>query len=384
MHNNLLLFTRDSFMKILLCAATGHNPVNILPLESDQINPDLIYVAITSSMQQQGDNLIAELKAIGKKVEPLKIEHEQSLQSLIQQYESWLLQHQDDEIIVNLTGGTKPMSIAAYQLFSGYGFRCFYQNLNPNQLVWLDDETIISDIGAKISLERYLKSYQFDVIKKQKLNELDQYYKKYASLLYDELCKPGRYQQTCQLISKINAYAAKPKLKDLKDFSLNYEEEAFLTHLSHETDLLKLKANTIAWETEQDRAFIAGGWIEYLTASMLTGENYRDISLSVEISKSTQRAKAKTFQEIDVMAMQQQQLFIVECKTVNWKNATHASESIYKLSALGDIGGLNTKAVFVSLYDLPDAAKTRAAEHNIHVIAGQSAILQLKQRLLSI
>ena len=166
-------------MKILLCSATDHNPVNLLPLESVQINPDIIYVAVSTQKRQQGDNLIAELKAIGKKVEVLKIENEHSLQSLTQQYEQWLLQHQDDEIIVNLTGGTKLMSIAAYQIFSGYGFRCFYQNLNPNQLIWLDDESIISDIGTKISLERYLKSYQFDVVKKQKLNEVHQSYKKY-------------------------------------------------------------------------------------------------------------------------------------------------------------------------------------------------------------
>ena len=374
-------------MKILLCAATGHNPVNILPLESDQINPDLIYVAITKNMHEQGKNLIAELKAIGKKVEPLKIENEQSLQCLIAQYETWLLAHQNDDIIVNLTGGTKPMSIAAYQVFSGYGFRCFYQNLDPNQLVWLDDESAISDIGSKISLERYLKSYQFDVIKKQKLNEVDKNYKKYAQFLYIELCKAGRYEQICQLISKLNAHAAKPKLSELKPFSLNDFEEAFLTHLSHETGLFKLKAQTIEWDSEQDRAFIAGGWIECLTANFLTGEEYRDISLSVEIAKGTQRIKAKTYQEIDVMAMQQQKLVMIECKTVNWKSeknrTSKASDAIYKLSALGDIGGLNSKPIFVSLYDLPDAAKTRAAEHGIHIVAGQSAISNLKQKLMS-
>ena len=375
-------------MKILLCSATDHNPVNILPLESDHINPDLIYVAITERMQQQGENLIAEFKIIGKKALALKIENEQSLQALIQQYENWLLEHQDDEIIVNLTGGTKPMSIAGYQVFNGYGFRCFYQNLKPNQLVWLDDETTISDIGSKISLERYLKSYQFDVVKKQKLHEVDSNYKKYAQLLYTELCKAGRYQHTCQLISKLNAHASEKNLPDLKDFSLTHDDEAFLIHLSYETDLFKLRGNSIEWQTEQDRAFIAGGWIEYLTASLLSNDKYRDISLSVEIAKSTQRINAKTFQESDVMAMQQQQLLMVECKTINWRSSknpsTYASEAIYKLSALGDIGGLNTKAVFVSLYDLPDAAKTRAAEHNIHVIAGQSAILQLKQHLVSI
>ena len=377
-------------MKILLCAATDHNPVNILPLESDQINPDVIYVAITGRMQQQGENLLAEFKAIGKKAVPLKIEHEQSLQSLIQQYENWLLQHQDDEIIVNLTGGTKPMSIAAYQMFSGYGFRCFYQNLNPNQLVWLDDESVISDIGSKISLERYLKSYQFDIGNKRLLKDIPQNYKKYAGLLYEELTKAGKYENICRLISKLNAHAAKLKRNDLKHFSLNHEEEAFVQHLSYETQLFQLKGQTITWESEQDRAFIAGGWIEILVANLLRGQDYRDISISVEIAKSTQRLKAKTRQEIDVMAMQQHQLLIIECKTVKWKDekdkqeTAAASEAIYKLSALSDLGGLNTKAIFVSLYDLPDAAKTRAAEHNIHVISGQAAILHLKQKLSSI
>lgn len=371
-------------MKILLCAATGHNPVNVLPLESEQINPDVIYVATTHSMSEQGQSLIAELKNSGKKAVELKVENEHSLQALIQQYESWLLLHQDDEIIVNLTGGTKPMSIAAYQVFSSYGFRCFYQNLNPNQIIWLDDESIISDIGNKISLERYLKSYQFDIVKKQQLKDIPQHYKAYAKLIYAELSKAGRYEDTCRLISKLNAHAAKPKISDLKNFALTHAEEAFITHLSLETGLFKLKAHTIEWDDEEDRAFIAGGWIEYLTADLIRGQNCRDISLSVEIAKGTQRAKAKTYQEIDVMAMQQQQLLIVECKTVNWKNVADASEAIYKLSALSDIGGLNTKAAFVSLYDLPEAAKTRAAEHHIQVIAGQASLLQLKQKLFSI
>lgn len=63
-------------MKILLCAATGHNPVNILPLESEQINPDLIYVAVTSNMRDQGKSLIRELKEAGRRVECLEIENE--------------------------------------------------------------------------------------------------------------------------------------------------------------------------------------------------------------------------------------------------------------------------------------------------------------------
>jgi hypothetical protein len=62
--------------------------------------------------------------------------------------------------------------------------------------------------------------------------------------------------------------------------------KVILTHLSYETDLFALNAKTIKWQNEQDRAFIAGGWLEYLTASLLVAENIRDISLSVEIAKA--------------------------------------------------------------------------------------------------
>lgn len=283
-------------MRILLCLASQPAAANLNSLKD--IKADKVLLAITQEMLNEGESLIHQIKQDSIQVEKIDLHAESSLKMLTQQFEQLIEKYIDDEIIVNITGGNKLMSIAAYQIFSGYGFRCFYQNLKPNQLVWLDDETTISDIGFKISLERYLKSYQFDVVKKQKLHEVDQNYKKYAHLLYQELSKAGRYQQTCQLVSKLNAHAAKPKLTDLKHFSLNDDEESFLTHLSYETDLFKLKANTIEWQTEQDRAFIAGGWIEYLTASLLTNEKYRDISLSVEIAKSTQRIKSKHFKRL--------------------------------------------------------------------------------------
>ena len=99
----------------------------------------------------------------------------------------------------------------------------------------------------------------------------------------------------------------------------------------------------------------------------------RDVSTSVYFEKSTQRIGTAARNEMDVMALAGTQLLIIECKTVNWQGNTDTSplEAIYKLSALADIGGLNTKALFVSLYDLPDSAMTRAHENGIEVIAGR-------------
>lgn len=75
-------------------------------------------------------------------------------------------------------------------------------------------------------------------------------------------------------------------------------------------------------------------------------------------------------------------MLLIECKAKNWHgNTSEAFEAIYKLGSLSDIGGLNTMAVFVSLYNLTDAAKTRAAENGVRVISGQSDFQALKAKL---
>jgi hypothetical protein len=370
-------------MKILLCLAGEQLPANTLPLESPDIRPDVVYVAVTKGKKEKGLELIEQIKAMGIKTECLDVPNENSLHDMNLLFENWLLTHDTDNIIVNITGGNKIMSLAAYQVFNGFGFRCFYQTLQPNQLVWLDDESVISNVGEKIKLDRYLAQYQFKVKTKIELAEVPQTHKKYAHIVFKELKK--NYDSTCKIISKLNAHTAKKPLTpaELKRFSFLPEEELFLQHLSHETDIFKLKGKAITTDSENDRQLVNGGWLEVLCADLMRAmESVRDISVSVEIYKSTQRAKASTNQELDVMAMLKQKLLIAECKTVNWKNTDDSSQAIYKLSALSDIGGLNTKATFISLYNLSDATKTRAAEHSIHIICGKD-ITSLDTQLLN-
>ncbi|HNB19467.1 MAG TPA: DUF1887 family CARF protein, partial [Agitococcus sp.] len=135
----------------------------------------------------------------------------------------------------------------------------------------------------------------------------------------------------------------------------------------------------LTFSSAESAKIVGGGWLDILVAETLrelTELNFRDISVNVSFSKSTQRKGKQTHNELDVMALYGTHLLIVECKTINWDSNKEASplESIYKLAALADIGGLNTHAVFISLYELPANAKTRAAENNIIVIDGKKLL----------
>lgn len=362
-------------MKILFCMATGQNAVNINPLS--EINPDKVVVVITDGMKKQGETLVQEVAQSGKKPEALEIKQESSLKALNDQFSAWIEKHIDDEIIVNITGGTKLMSLAAYQLFSEWGFRCFYCDKDQNQLIWLDDESAVANIGSTIGLERYLRTYQYQITQKTKLADIPKSYKEYASILHQELCKPTKYDKTCNFISKVHALTQQNPLTNI---TFTQEEDAFLQHLEKQTGIFKFQNKKIICDGDTQR-MMNGGWLEILVAEALRGDEYRDIHLGVSFEKSTQRKGSVTKQELDVMAMHKDKLLIVECKAKKWENTTQASEAIYKLKALSDVGGLNTLPVFVSLRPVQNAAKTRAAEQDIRIITGQADFQALKKKL---
>lgn len=365
-------------MRILFCIATNHNPVNINPLL--EIKPDEVVVVITDDMQQKGQVLLDEIKSLQIVAKPLRVKNESSLQALNQQFSTWLEANIDHEIIVNITGGTKLMSLAAYQLFSSWESRCFYCDKDSNQLIWLDDESS-TNIGMQISLERYLAIYQYKIIQKSTLADIPREYKQYAKILYNELCKPGKYNEICEFIGKVHALTEKKQNDSRKYIRFSQNEDAFLQYLESETKIFEYKGKEIVCNNENIRKIMNGGWLEISVAAALYGGKYRDIHLGVSFEKGTQRRGKTTKQELDVMAMFHDKLLIVECKARKWERTAEASEAIYKLKALGDIGGLNTLPVFVSLRELSPDAKTRAAELGIHVITGQANFKALKAKL---
>lgn len=364
-------------MKVLFCMATGNNAVNINPLA--EINPEKVLVLITQSMQESAKTLLDEIKTSGFKAEAIRIDNESSLKSLNEQFSTLIEDNIDDELIANITGGTKLMSMSLYQLFTNWGFRSFYCDFASSQLIWLDDESAISNIGSKIGLKQYLRVHQFQIKNHLSLASIGKAQKDYANVLYRELCTPNRYEATCQMIGKIHAHTAQNGLP-LNNFSFDDDELKVISQLQ-ETGLFYLNKGVIVCDDVNNKKFMNGAWLEFLVADRLRGDNHRDISLSVEISKSTKRAGSETRQEIDVMAMRDDKLVIIECKAKKWDTATQASEAIYKLSALSSIGGLNTLPIFVSLRDVPSSAKTRASEMGIFVIAGQADIIALKTKL---
>lgn len=383
---------------VMLMIATRENAANLLPLSDVALKPNSVCIAVTAQMKKEGKHeyLKQQIIAQGIRVEEyLEIRDELDVASLEEEFSYWLLEnHVDDQVSVNLCGGLKTMSIAAYKVFSNLGARIFYAHYD-GRIIWLD-QPIENNfrLSPNIKLAGYLKTYHYEITSRKTLADISLKHKEYVRELYDYMHR--HFDSFRNSISHLN-YMSMPIIKDCNNYErslaqnpkrqphepslstsnlrANSNLDDMLLALQYAGDLLRLTSKTLTF-TDIEAAKIAGGgaWLDVMVADKLSAiAEVREVSTSVYFEKSTQRIGTAARNEMDVMALAGTQLLIVECKTVNWQGNADTSplEAIYKLSALADIGGLNTKALLVSLYDLPDSAMTRARENGIEVIAGR-------------
>lgn len=380
--------------RIMLIIATGQNAANIQPLSEASLKPDAVCVAVTQTMMPQFNDLKNQIIHLGIRVEePLLLTNELDTAQLEQTFSQWLLEkHTDNEVLVNLAGGLKTITIAAYKVFSALGAKIFYTHFD-GQIIWVDSPLDTSlRIKPNISLAAYLKIYQYEITKKQNLANVAKEHKQYAQGLANYL--RHNFNARCSAISHLN-WLAKPIIDSInkserthsknqpalyiENPKSNSQLDELYQAIPYIEEIFSISSKRLSFSSVESAKIVSGAWLDILVAEtlrQLPELNFRDICINVSFSKSTQRQGRVTFNELDVMALYGTNLLIAECKTINWDNNKDASplESIYKLAALADIGGLNTQALFVSLYELADNAKTRAAENNIIVIDGKKLL----------
>jgi len=107
-------------MKILVCLISGQHVPNLLTVKA--IKPDRLVLLVTPAMkrQEKDSQFLKALSASGLDYSMddemiIDQKEENSSKAVYDNLEQAFSKHADDEWIINLTGGTKPMSIGAYE-----------------------------------------------------------------------------------------------------------------------------------------------------------------------------------------------------------------------------------------------------------------------------
>jgi len=263
-------------------------------------------------------------------------------------------------IIVNLTGGTKVMTLAAHDYFKEEGAEILYITGSGNEYlkVFPGKKKIQYSFSTKITIPDYLKAYGFS-LKDSEPCCIDFEYTKKLFNLYCE----GKFDDQTQSLLLLRGFRAKGvKEKDWKKASC-------LQDFIKIIDFVPQNINSL---TESETKYLTGEWLEEFIGISIKNElGLTDDELKIgtvlkkDLPQSDQHparellgadielSELKPDNEIDVMFMWKGKFYTIECKTSiidirtvivkgieKEKEVNILGETIYKADSLKNKFGL--------------------------------------------
>lgn len=321
-------------MSVLLCLLSDQHVPNLLAVH--HFRPDRLVLVESPQMQRKGtaQHFVA---ALGKgRLEYADRCHVQQLASEddLSQIRGALRGAVDrfpaDEWIANLTGGTKPMSIATYEFFKDRGGKLVYTNLrHPDRI--MDMSTGYTETcHHRLAIDEFVTGYGFRLQKPaQDVHEAKQ------------RAEQPLWRDTA---NQLAARAAGHSVLSLDDAE---REKARKKGIDLPADRFQFPSPDVrrAWlgDTHSRRLdkhegeFLTGGWLEVFFYNLLSRHAddlmISDIALGQSIC--TEAGPPAVSNEIDVCFMHRHGLAMVECKSGSQEHdMSRGMDTLFKVEAV--------------------------------------------------
>jgi hypothetical protein len=380
-------------MKNLVCLVTAQHVPNLLTVRA--VNPDHLVLVETPGMRiRNGATRFLNALSIGgtdyaSRHEIVEVREENSVDATFRALQTSFSRNPNDEWIINVTGGTKPMSIGAYGFAKSKGLKALY-------IVEKDQHRAIDLSGGEpvvlnhlVSTAEFLAGYGFDLLNPSDLARHDERARRWlglAALLTENY-------EDASLRKCLGA------LQDLKDMKIKKSKKAWerggLTLAGKDNIILNneniragisrqfgLKENGAVITGHLDRPaveFLTGKWLEVFVRGLLSpfeGTVIWDLHAGVTAGQS---GPGKS-NEFDVSFMRNQSLCIVECKTGEQKQDRKGDAMLYKIEAIkAGLGASRVDAFLATTSpniidpgtgDTREALKNRSSLYNCSIIRG--------------
>jgi Card1-like, endonuclease domain len=237
----------------------------------------------------------------------------------------------EDNFIVNLTGGTKTMSIAVYNFFKAQKSTIYYLPIGKNIYKQISPPVKQGKhrLNFRISLRDYLISYEVEIKSKDITRILKS--KRYTERLFRAFLDN---KIDMEIIGKLRKERNKKKVR------LDEKTKSFLDEIKFDTE----KEGSI---NKKEINYLTGGWLEEYVYNLVEEHIQLDddkVGINVQISHD------KTQNEFDVMFVHENTLYVIECKTALKDGERNLlNDTLYKLSALNKDFGLNVRGYLFTL-----------------------------------
>ena len=371
-----------------VCLVSGQPLPNLIPLIDPKLGVKRAILLVTPDMEQRADWLNAVLKPRGIAVEIRKLtdawDFDGAQSEIMELLEAQKTSDTDDGIALNATGGTKMMSIAAYEAFRAYELPVFYVHPERDALVWLQPgEQPPRELADRLKIEPFLQAHGARVEDEPRRNLASAEALEVAHELVDHIEGYGRAIGHLNWLSEKARHASLRAVIEEPYPGLDELIDVFATR-----GFIQWQGNDrFSFPDRESLAYVMGGWMEAYVFDVVRqlrkqDSHIHDIAWGVNVNREQHGEQVPN--ELDVVFLRNNRLHIIECKTRRFREEGEDSagaEALYKLDALRDLmGGLQARAMLVSYRDLPGYDRIRAADLGIAVCAG-SQLRKLKQHL---
>jgi len=357
----------DPTVHILL--VSDQAAANLLPTLDPSLKPDEAVLVVSSKMQGRAEALESVMREAGIKTSriPLQDEHDYGIlqNTLLNIAES----REGQAIVLNLTGGTKLMALAAQSVAQAAGWSMFYLDADTDEAIWLAPEQRRQALNQQLRLRHYLRGYGFTLDEGIQRPMPSQ---RHADLLHTLILQVGSLTQPLTQLNWLAQQAeAQPRLESvLTPQQVGSRGLETLLRLFSEAGVMTHHGNTLKFNSPEELKFAKGGWLEhhvFRRVSALSGElGLRDKAANLVVL-DPQGVK----NELDVAFLARNRLFVIECKTARMDKpeAPKANDTLFKLAEIcRRVGGLGTRAMLASYRPLREEERRLADALRIELV----------------
>ena len=234
---------------IHVCLVSDQAAPNLLPILDSEFKPQkaVFVVSTKDEIKEKANSLKLAFKQNDIDVDILELSDEFDFQSMETELFDLLSSYENENIALNVTGGTKLMAIAAQNVFSGVK-PIFYINTNKEEIIFISKENDkhipVQKLNTKTLINTYLSSYGVSVLK----NKDDFNFYKLAIFTERFVRRQEDYKD---IISKLNLLAFNASNSKLETNFTNYSNDLklILEDLADE-GLVRLNGDIVDFKNE--------------------------------------------------------------------------------------------------------------------------------------
>lgn len=351
---------------------------NITPALDPRFRPCNACLLASPDRTEQVERLEAILKQAGVSVSRWQVGDAWDIDHLRERILEFVVSNEGGgDIVLNASGGTRPMSLAAYEVFRNLGKPVYYVHPERDHVVWLhphDRESF--DLADRIKLPAYFAAHGMKLVS-AKRDGIPERFRELTDTLTRHISRFSTPIGTLNWLAAAskNSLATNP----IDPETFHGKEMQELLGLFSANEVLQIEVDRRLRFSDQDgRFYVNGGWLEEHIYGVLFNlrkeiPSIQDIARNVLVEWDVNGSPVSN--ELDVVFLADNKLYIIECKTKRFENAnapnTDAAHALYKLDTLRDyMGGTGARAMLVSYRALSKAPKERAKEFGVRICDG--------------